>query len=216
MTAQEKKQISNGASMQNINSKALEEASDKGAKTVAETLSNFLHTEVKVQISKVRIEAFRDISKIIKSPEEEAVIVYGQKLSGIPGISLLSLTIDEALHLSDLLISKEKETESFASGPAQKEELTRSALMETLNIITNTYLTVVSDFLDTTVMPSVVSVMTPERVEKVRSYLLTQALGPERRSLVVFEAKLVVEAEGIKPTLVLLFVFEEKLIEMIK
>lgn len=193
--------------LRNISPQALQEASNKGAKAVAEALSNFIHIEAQVQTSKVGVEAIKDIPKVIKSPEEEAVIVYSQKLSGIPGISLLTLSIDEALHLVDLLIGRERKTE--APG-----ELTRSALMETLNIITNTYLTVVSDYLDTPVMPSPVSVTSPEKVEKIKNHLLSQTANPEK-SLVAFEAGLSIEAKDIKLVLVLLFVFDEELVEMI-
>lgn len=192
-----------------LDPKILEKASQEGANEAARVFSKMCGQPVQPKSFKMGKEALADIHKFVKSPYEEAVIVYAQVLMGdIPGISLLTLTIDSALDLADLMIGLRKGEpgiEMFKEmGPEAKQKVVYMEYDKLLTILSNAYITTLTQYMKATIKASAVSILSPERVKGVRDYLISKATTPVE-SMAVFRTELGVVDTDIKALLVLVF-----------
>jgi len=187
----------------------LEKASEEGAREAAKSMAKMTGQAVLPKSFKVGKEALADIHKFVRSPYEEAVIVYNQALIGdIPGISLLTLTIDNALDLADLMIGLRKGEpgiEMFKGmGPEAKQKVVYMEYDKLLTILTNAYIGAITQHIDTTIRATVVSILSPEKAKVVRDYLISKATTSEE-PMAVFRTELAVVDTDIKALLVLVF-----------
>lgn len=187
----------------------LEKASKEGAREAARAMSKMCNQPVLPKAFKVGQEALANIHKFVRSPYEEAVIVYTQNLIGdVPGISLLTLTIDNALDLADLMIGFRKGKpgkKMFEKmGPEAKQKVVYMEYDKLLTILTDAYITTLTQYMETTIRSTVVSVLSPEKVKVVRDYLISKATSSEE-PMAVFRTELQILDTDIKALLVLVF-----------
>lgn len=192
-----------------IDPEVLEKASEEGAREAARAMSKISGQSVLPKSFKVGKEAFADIHKFVKSPYEEAVITYAQVLIGdIPGISLLTLTIDNALDLADLMIGLRKGEpgiEMFKEmKPESKQKVVYMEYDKLLTILSNAYISTLTQYMEATIEASSVSILSPERVKGVRDFLISKATSQEE-PMAVFRTELEVVDTDIKALLVLVF-----------
>ena len=192
-----------------IDPEILEKASEEGAREAARAMSKISGQSVLPKSFKVGKEALADIHKFVKSPYEEAVITYAQVLIGdIPGISLLTLTIDNALDLADLMIGLRKGEpgiEMFKEmGPESKQKVVYMEYDKLLTILSNAYISTLTQYMEATIEASSVSILSPQRVKGVRDFLISKATTAEE-PMAVFRTELEVVDTDINALLVLVF-----------
>ena len=192
-----------------IDPEILEKASEEGAREAARAMSKMSGQSVLPKSFKVGKEALTDIHKFVKSPYEEAVIVYAQILMGdIPGISLLTLTIDNALDLADIMIGIRKGEagkEMFKKmGTEAKQKVVYMEYDKLLTILSNAYITNLAQYMEASIQASVVSILSPKKVKGVRDYLISKATTLEE-PVAVFRTELDILDTDIKALLVLVF-----------
>ncbi len=192
-----------------VDPEILEKASEEGAREAARAMTKICGRTVMPESFKVGKEALADIHKFVRSPYEEAVIVYSQILMGdIPGISLLTLTVDNALDLADIMIGLRKGEpgkEMFKEmGPEAKQKVVYMEYDKLLTILTNAYITTLTQHMEATIQASTVSILSPKKVKGVRDYLISKATTPEE-AMAVFRTELGIVDTDIKALLVLVF-----------
>ena len=109
---------------------------------VSEAFAMLAKGEVKVTSAEVVVEDKDALLEKILSREASSVIAYSQLMSDINGLALLMLTREDALTLVDILNQREVGTTGVLM------EIDRSAIKETLNILSNTQLTALSKMAD--------------------------------------------------------------------
>lgn len=67
----------------------LQKAADSGSKKVSEAFTKLSGSPAQAEISNVEIVPLEKAAEMIKRPNGQAIVTYGQLLSGISGVSLL-------------------------------------------------------------------------------------------------------------------------------
>ncbi|MDD4531486.1 MAG: hypothetical protein PHH21_02135, partial [Candidatus Pacebacteria bacterium] len=134
-----------------------------------------------------------------------AIIAYGQLLSGIAGVSLLLLSRENALALVDLLNQQAVGTTGIL------KDIDRSAIKETLNILSNSYMTALADESDVDLGLGVPNMITAERMKDIIAAVIKKD-SREGDNAIIFETVLTISKHKIKASLFLLF--NERLVEV--
>ncbi|MDA2921770.1 hypothetical protein MYX07_00710 [Patescibacteria group bacterium AH-259-L07] len=184
----------------------LQKAADDGSQKVAEAFSKLSGSEVQASVSKVETVPLQVSLIRIKPPGGRAVVVYAQLLSGV-GASLLIMSREDALVLVDLLNQQPVGTTGIL------KDIDRSAIKETLNILSNSYMTALSESANLELRLGVPNMITPARLEDIVETLLEKGAS-EDDIAVIFETILVITQHKVKASLYLMF--NERLVELIK
>ena len=176
----------------------LQKAADSGSKKVSEAFSKLSGSPAQAEISKVEIVPLAQAAERIKRPDGQAVVTYGQLLSGVSGVSLLILSREDSLVLVDLLNQQPIGTTGIL------KDIDRSAIKETLNILSNSYLTALSETAGIDLGLGVPNMVTVERMKDIVENLISKKAG-DNDSAVIFETVLVITEHKIKASLYLLF-----------
>ncbi|MEK7453112.1 MAG: hypothetical protein AAB614_02645 [Patescibacteria group bacterium] len=185
----------------------LQKAADEGSAKVAEAFSKFSNSSVEVSVSKVETISLRKSIDRIKPPADHAVVVYAQLLLGASGASLLTLSREDALVLVDLLNQQPVGTTGIL------KDIDRSAIKETLNILSNYYVTALAESSMIKLVLGVPNMITSARLGSILDTLMDK-LTNETDSAVIFETTLVITNHKVKANLYL--IFNEKLFDLIK
>ena len=190
-----------------FNKEVLEKAAQQGAQKVAAAFSTLCACNAQNGVSKVEIIPLKQAFTYLKPDADHAIVVYAQLLSGIPGTSLLTMSREQALALVDLLNKQPVGTTGIM------KDIDRSAIKETLNILSNSYMTALSENAGIDLGLGVPHMISPDRIEEVVERLLEKG-ATEDDTAIIFEAELVIADHKISAKL--LVVFNEKLAELIK
>lgn len=178
----------------------LKEAATTGEKQAARALSVLAKRSVDVTTKEASIVDATEVKHAVEAVSEQAVLAYTKALTGISAISVLSMERSDALNLVDL----------FNNRPAGMtmimQELDRSTIRETLNILSNAYVTELAKLLHTTVMLSVPSMITKQKLNDVAE--LAGIRTGERA--VLFETELAVSGVGFQVKLYFFFLTGER------
>lgn len=185
----------------------LQKAADRGSAKVSEAFSKLSGSVAKAEISKVEIVPLAEAGGRITHPDGQAVVTYGQLLSGVSGVSLLIMSRESALTLVDLLNQQPVGTTGIL------KDIDRSAIKETLNILSNSYMTALSETANIDLGLGVPNMVTVERMKDIVDVLVSKKSG-DNDSAVIFETSLVITDHKVKICLYLLF--NEELIEVMK
>lgn len=136
-----------------LEKKKLEEISSLAAANISSVLSSLFNSPIQVKINKT------EVAKSLVSPQifEPDSIVTAVKLAitgDIKGTSLVMFLQPTAFILSDLLLKKEH------GAKGEMDEKGKAALKEVGNIVTGSYLTVISDTLNANVTAGVPQIST--------------------------------------------------------
>lgn len=187
--------------------KVLKNAAKNGSDQVAQSLSKFSKSDVDISISGVKTIPFEEFISDTKEVESQAVIVYAQILTGVEGVSVLMLSRENALTLIDLLNQQEVGTTSILT------DIDRSAIKETLNILSNSYITSLADSANIDIGVSLPRMITSKRLKDIVKIVLKKEPLPED-STIVFETVLKITEHKINVNLLLLF--NSNLVNLIK
>ncbi|MBN2013606.1 MAG: chemotaxis protein CheC [Candidatus Altiarchaeota archaeon] len=128
--------------------RALKGVADKGMVTATKSLSKMVESRVEVEMSKVQFLPIGEVPKRVGGPDTLAMGIYLRMMGDLGGTSLLVLSRESSLALSDLLYGRDIGTTEILSYDD------RSALGEVGNILTASYLTELGNFLGVTLYHS--------------------------------------------------------------
>ena len=187
----------------------LEIAAIKGSRNVAEAFSKLAKTSIKVETSKVETVSFDVAISRIKPPGDHAVVVHSNVLFGAKGAAILMLSREDSLVLVDLLHNQEIGTTGIL------KDLDRSALKETLNILSNSFVTALSDVTNVELGLGVPGMITAGRLEEIIGAMRTgnKVKNDDNESL-IFETSFSEFKQKIDASLYLLF--SEGIVDYIK
>jgi len=146
-----------------ISNTQLKEASIIGEERAAKALSILSKNNVSVKTRESKMVNESDAITSVNNIEGHAIISYSRILTGFEGICILSLTRENALDLVDLFNNRPRGT------TVTMQEIDRSTIRETLNILSNSYITEVAKIANKTVLIGVPYLVTKEGLEKIIS-----------------------------------------------
>lgn len=173
----------------------LKASSILGENKASESLSVLAKRSVKVGTTDVKNISGMDARKALDEAKAYPVVAYSQALSGLEGVVLLAMDRQDALDMVDLFNNRPKGT------TVVMQELDRSTIRETLNILSNSYITPLAKELQHPVMLDVPRMITQGNVDKVIDSSKVE-MGTEA---VFFGTKLNVEGEEFQVKLHFLF-----------
>jgi chemotaxis protein CheY-P-specific phosphatase CheC len=185
----------------------LQKVADEGGKEVSRAFSKLSKEEVTVETAIVDIVSYDFIIKSLEEGHDHAVITYAQTITGVDGVSLLLMSREAALVLVDVLNQQEIGTTGVLM------DLDKSAVKETLNILSNSYLNYLSKNVDANLMFGEPYMMTVSNVENVVSNLRDKNIR-EDDGVLVFKTVLKIAKHQINAQLYVLF--NKKIVELIK
>jgi len=185
-------------------------AAEIGSAESAKSLSRMSKRNVQVLATEVKQLELKDIAAELEPLAKQPVIAYAQLLAGVPGASLLVLSRENTLMLVDLL----NEREIGSTGILQAADL--SAIEETLNILSNSYMTALAESLGIKLGLSAPRVVTAARISEIVVELLKQESSVPLQA-VVFKTSLDIPPQEIKIHLFVMVSAElEKMMKEIK
>lgn len=188
----------------------VELAAEIGSAESAKALTRMSKKNVKVLATEVKRLDLKQVAAELEPLGKQPVIAYAQLLAGVPGASLLILSRESTLMLVDLL----NEREIGITGILQATDL--SAIEETLNILSNSYMTALAESLGIKLGLSAPRVVTAARIGEIVIELLKKEDTVPLQA-VVFKTSLDIPPHEIKVHLFILISAElEKMVKEIK
>lgn len=138
--------------LQDVHVDILKELGNIGAGNATTSLSQFLGRAIKMTVPEVNILPFEEVPEVVGGPEELVAGVYMRIEGEAPGSLMLLLKHQDALKLINLLMGRE---EGAGSSNSDLDDMEQSALMETGNIVANSYLKSLADMTKMDVGPSI-------------------------------------------------------------
>jgi chemotaxis protein CheY-P-specific phosphatase CheC len=177
----------------------LQIAAEKGSAKVAEAFSTLAKCQVETAVSEIKtVPLIEAIDLIQPESNDRAIVVYGQMLAGIKGISLLVMSRESALTLVDLLNQQSVGTTGIL------KDIDRSAIKETLNILSNSYMTALSESAGIELGLGVPTMVSQSRLQDVIRQTLEKG-DAEKDDAVIFALKLKSQKYDIETNLYILF-----------
>lgn len=131
---------------------ALKEIGNIGAGNATTALSSLLSRSIEMSVPEVKILPFNEVPYVVGGPEELVVGIYLQVEGEAPGSLMLLLEKEDAIKLVSILmtggIPEDIEDKNI-------EDMEKSALMETGNILASSYVSALSDFTRLRMTPTV-------------------------------------------------------------
>lgn len=188
----------------NVNQAELTQAGQTGSLKVSQAFSRFSGQPVKVMATEAKLIPIREILASLQTPEEKAVIVSAQVISsGLPGAAIMVMARGQALRFVDLMTGKPRGT----TGVMMEND--RSAVKETLNILSNSYLGALSELSRQKLLTTIPHVMMASNLQTV----LEQSFAGRDGQAILFKTVLFIAAQEVELTLFM--VFSDKLAELL-
>ena len=187
-----------------IKTEILNSVAGLGSKKVSEALSKLSKEVVEVSSVAAKMASIKMISDEVLIDDDKAVISYAQMISGINGMALLTIPREEALTLVDLLNGVE------VGSTGVFMDIDRSAIKETLNILSNSFLTILAQELESDFMIGSPRMVPTTSVKE----LLEKVSEAEKGEVVFFNTSLKIAKHQVRAQLYI--VFSDKLAELFK
>jgi chemotaxis protein CheY-P-specific phosphatase CheC len=185
------------------NDEKLKLAANKGTDAVKKSLEKLTSFQVDSAVVEIKHVGVADIKESIKSKSEKAVVCFSKLFNQAEGVAILSMSREEAMVMVDLLNNQEPGTTGIL------HDVDRSAIKETLNILSNAYLNEMADIM--TVDPMLGP---PQMITAVRlSESLEQLVGNQNGSI-MFSTNITIAKHKLDVDLFL--IFSEKIAEKVK
>lgn len=188
-----------------IDKNILLRVADKASENVSRALSKLSKENVDVSSTAAEVASLESVSESLTPSDSHAIITYAQMISGIAGVSLLVIPREEALELVDLLNNQPIGTTGVFL------DIDRSAIKETLNILSNSYLTVLSKELGSDFIMSSPNMIPTASVQSILKKINRQEHVDR---VVFFKTTLKVSRQQIRAQLYI--IFSEKLFNLFK
>lgn len=121
-----------------FSSEVLKKAAEIGSTEVSDAFSKLSGKKVDVTAAVAEIVSYEFIMDSLHKNSDESVVSYAQLIEGVEGAAILTIAREETFMLVDLLNKKEVGTTGILM------DIDRSAVKETLNILSNSYLNALS------------------------------------------------------------------------
>ena len=185
----------------------LEKAAESGSAKVADAFSKLSRSRVSVSVSRADAVPLQESLKRLNTPKEHSIVVYAQLLEGVPGASILVLSRENALVLVDLLNQQQPGTTGVL------KDIDRSAIKETLNILSNSYMNAISESTNMSIGLGVPGMISPTRFEEILEDLIEKDAGQDDVAI-LFNTTLTITEHEVQADFSLLF--NERLATLIK
>lgn len=164
---------------------ALREVVNIGAAHAATGLSQMTERTTMISVPKIKMLHLGTVPEVVGKASRVVVAVTMQMLGDLTGRIVLMLPEEDAHRLCDLLLRREPGTTNAL------EELERSGLQETANIVGGAYMNAMSDFLGMMLLLSVPSTI----VDRAEEVFTAKRLGltPENNFVLCVETEFGVE-----------------------
>ncbi|OWZ84252.1 chemotaxis protein CheC [Natranaerobius trueperi] len=136
--------------LEDIHIDVLKEIGNIGAGNATTALSEFLGRSINMTVPEVKILPFTQVPEVVGGPEELVAGVYLNIVGEAPGSLMLLLKHDDAKKLIEILMGQQ-----FSDEKDQLDEMAQSALMETGNIVSSSYLNALGNMTNLKVVPSI-------------------------------------------------------------
>jgi chemotaxis protein CheC len=169
---------------------ALGEIANIGACHAATALSNLVQKKILIEVPKMSVIPFPDLTNIFSGPETPTVGMYTPIFGDISGSILFLLPSEDALRIVDLLWGRPK-------GQTEKlEEDDKELLRQTANILVASYLSALSKFVGVTALASSSAISCDMLGAVVDAIVIETNLHAEEAVLV--ETELIETADKVK------------------
>jgi len=175
----------------------LKRAAEKGERAAAEALSVMSKLDVRVTTQQQKVINDVETKSAVHQIKPGAISVYTQAITGVKGTSVLTMERKDALTLVDLFNGREP------GSTVVMNELDRSTIKETLNILSNSYVVELAKMKDISIMLSVPRMVTSNSMDEVMG-----GVHKEIAQVLFFETALEVQGAGFKVELSFYFVSE--------
>ena len=173
----------------------LQKAATLGSQEASFAFAKLSSERVSISVSEVTFVSPTEVSESMAFYEKSMPIVaYAQMITGVEGVSVFAMTRDEALNFVDLLNNKPIGTTGILM------DIDRSAIKETLNIISNAFLTSLAKHSDITLFFSDPHLITTPKLNEIFG-----KLDKSQDSIIIFKTELEIAQHNIKAQLFLLF-----------
>jgi chemotaxis protein CheC len=178
---------------------ALLEVTNIGAGQAATALSMMLLRKVLITVPNLKLMPIEDISQTMGGSESPVVGVYFTMTGDLSGRILLVFDHESGHHLVSLITGNPEHKQH------QLDEMDKSAMMETCNIIANSYLNGIAGLLDIKLFPSVPFFAEDTFGAVVDSLLIEIAMVADKALLI--DTEMSIENENLKSVF---FVFPDE------
>jgi chemotaxis protein CheY-P-specific phosphatase CheC len=185
----------------------LQKAADAGSQEVSKAFGKLSGKEVEVATSVAEVVSYDFIAESLHSDDAQTLITYAQVIQGSVGAAILTISRESALVLVDLLTQKEVGSTGILM------DLDRSAVKETLNILSNAYLNALAKITNTELIIGSPYLMPASHVYEIFKKLNKKMTSKEEQMLLF---KTVLEITEYKINVQLHIVFDEQLALAIK
>jgi chemotaxis protein CheC len=158
----------------------LEKMAHEGAKNSSEALSKLVNQEIKVETLAVRTIPVEEIAEIVGSPEDIVTTIIMGIHGQVDGNIMLIYPQQSAINVADLLARRDLGQTSVLS------ELDKSALKESGNIISGSFLSAISDYLSINMVESIPDVAT-DMLKATMDFVLSRFATKDVSEAVAFE-----------------------------
>jgi len=183
----------------------LKEMFNLGIEKASAALAQMIDKKLVVNMKEVRILPLADVPAAAGGGETMVTGVFLRMLGDITGSVLLCFPTDSARLLTDLLMGREAGT-----GGEAFTELDESAIKETGNILTNTYLNVLAEMMKMRVFPSIPH-LAEDMLGSLLDFILIEIAQASDHAMV---AETVFELDGNKITGTFLVFPDEKSLKL--
>lgn len=159
---------------------ALEKMSHDGAKNASTALSKLIDQQVEIKALAVRAVPIEKISELIGSPEDMVTTVTMEVTGDVGGSIMLIYPKQSAVNIADLLAKRKLGT------TAQLGELDKSALKESGNIISGSFLSAISNYLKINMVESIPD-LASDMLKATMDFALVKFARRETGEAVAFE-----------------------------
>jgi chemotaxis protein CheY-P-specific phosphatase CheC len=181
----------------------LQKVVDIGSKGVSDAFSKLSGEKVEVTTSAAELLSYKSIGEGLLPTEKASIVSYAQLIDGVEGASILSIPREDTLILVDLLNKKEVGTTGILM------DFDRSAIKETLNILSNSYLNALTKIADRSLIIGAPYMMTAKNVSNV-----IEKIGDGEEKAIVFTTVLKIASYKINAQLFL--IFDQEFVDLIK
>ena len=150
-------------SLQSFTTEQLHQAAQEGEKEASKALSTLAGQDVSVGTKQAGMVKGSDIQSSLEAVAEHSVVAYTQAIEGLTGVSILVLEREEALTLVDLFNKRPQGTTKVM------QELDRSTIKETLNILANSYIRGLANSAQITIKLDVPHIVTKDRIQELQT-----------------------------------------------
>jgi len=159
---------------------ALEKMSHDGAKNASESLSKLINRDVEVKALAVRAVPIEKISELIGSPEDMVTTVIMEVTGEAIGNIMLIYPQQSAINVADFLAKRE------LGSTVRLDGLDKSALKESGNIISGSFLSAISNYLKINMVESIPDIAT-DMLKAAMDFVLAKFAKRKIGQAVAFE-----------------------------